>query len=102
MKSRKIIPTECSLGQLRRVINCITVAGEDDKYVYCGTSTGDILQVSTTLSAVYKLSISEISCLIVSVQISQSCPQCARSKLVNKDIIASTIFTIDTPSGKYA
>lgn len=45
-KARKITPAECSLGQLRRIINCITVAGEDDKYVYCGTTTGDVLQVS--------------------------------------------------------
>ena len=49
MKTRKIVPTECSLGQLKRIINCILVAGEDDKYVYCGTTTGDVLQVNFSM-----------------------------------------------------
>ena len=44
-EARKIIPTDCNLGQLKRIVQCIRVS-HDDKYVFCGTTTGDILQVS--------------------------------------------------------
>eukprot|EP00128_Syssomonas_multiformis_P006655 Colp12_sorted_trinity150504_noHs@14952 len=44
LPNRKIRPTDCQLGQLKRVVRCILVS-EDDQFIYCGTTSGDILQV---------------------------------------------------------
>jgi WD40 repeat protein len=41
---RKIRPTDCNIGQLRRVFTCCTI-DDDDQTMYCGTATGDVLQV---------------------------------------------------------
>ncbi|XP_068769987.1 cilia- and flagella-associated protein 52 isoform X3 [Struthio camelus] len=46
LKNRKIRPTECQTGQLRRVITCVKMA-DDDSYFYVGTSSGDILKLNT-------------------------------------------------------
>ncbi|XP_069606735.1 cilia- and flagella-associated protein 52 [Ranitomeya imitator] len=46
LPNRKMRPTECQTGQLKRVVTCLAVA-EDDSCFYCGTSTGDILKVNT-------------------------------------------------------
>ncbi|GAB0197835.1 cilia- and flagella-associated protein 52 [Grus japonensis] len=46
LANRKIRPTECQTGQLRRVITCAKMA-DDDNYFYVGTSTGDVLKVNT-------------------------------------------------------
>ncbi|XP_033117800.1 cilia- and flagella-associated protein 52-like [Anneissia japonica] len=43
--NRKIRPTDCTMGQLKRVVRSIEVS-EDDKFFYCGTTSGDVLQVS--------------------------------------------------------
>lgn len=43
--THKIIPTDCNLGQMKRVVNCLQMA-KDDEHVYCGTTTGDVLQVN--------------------------------------------------------
>jgi WD40 repeat protein len=43
--NRKIRPADCALGQLKRVITSITI-DDSDEYMYCGTKTGDCLQVS--------------------------------------------------------
>ncbi|KAH1183141.1 cilia- and flagella-associated protein 52 [Mauremys mutica] len=45
LPNRKIRPTECQTGPLKRVITCIMVA-EDDSYFYVGTSSGDILKLN--------------------------------------------------------
>lgn len=45
LANRKIRPSDCQLGQLKRVINSISI-DEEDKFMYCGTATGDLLQVS--------------------------------------------------------
>ncbi|XP_036408816.1 cilia- and flagella-associated protein 52-like [Megalops cyprinoides] len=45
MNSRKIRPTECQIGQLRRIVICIEVS-EDDSFFYCGTTSGDILKIN--------------------------------------------------------
>ncbi len=42
--SRKVTPTDCNLGQIKRIINCVQIA-DDDAFMYCGTTTGDVLQV---------------------------------------------------------
>ena len=39
---RKLVPSECKLGQIKRVVECLGVHGGN---VYCGTSTGDVLKV---------------------------------------------------------
>uniref|UniRef100_A0A8C0EGU5 Cilia- and flagella-associated protein 52 n=1 Tax=Bubo bubo TaxID=30461 RepID=A0A8C0EGU5_BUBBB len=46
LANRKIHPTECQTGQLRRVIMCVKVA-DDDNYFYVGTSSGDVLKLNT-------------------------------------------------------
>ena len=43
-QARKIVPTDCNLGQLKRIVKCIQVS-EDDQHMYCGTTSGDVLQV---------------------------------------------------------
>jgi len=43
--NRKIRPTDCRLGQLKRVCKSIVV-DEYDEFMYCGTTSGDVLQVS--------------------------------------------------------
>ncbi|XP_072414529.1 cilia- and flagella-associated protein 52 [Chiloscyllium punctatum] len=45
LPNRKIRPTECQTGPLKRMINCIEVT-KDDSFFYCGTTTGDILMIS--------------------------------------------------------
>uniref|UniRef100_A0A8D0EWU9 Cilia- and flagella-associated protein 52 n=1 Tax=Strix occidentalis caurina TaxID=311401 RepID=A0A8D0EWU9_STROC len=46
LANRKIHPTECQTGHLRRVIMCVKVA-DDDNYFYVGTSSGDVLKLNT-------------------------------------------------------
>ena len=43
--NRKLKPYECNLGQQRRVIKCVHLDINDD-FMYCGTITGDIIEVS--------------------------------------------------------
>jgi len=45
LANRKIRPADCQLGQLKRVIHSISI-DESDEFMYCGTATGDLLQVS--------------------------------------------------------
>ncbi|KAJ3079705.1 Cilia- and flagella-associated protein 52 [Rhizoclosmatium hyalinum] len=42
---RKIRATDCQTGQIKRIVKCITV-DQDDEFMYCGTTTGDLLQVN--------------------------------------------------------
>ncbi|KAF5832700.1 flagellar associated protein [Dunaliella salina] len=43
--NNKLRPQEAQMGQLQRVFKSITV-DHRDQYAYCGTSTGDVLQIS--------------------------------------------------------
>lgn len=43
-QTRKIVANDCNLGQLKRIVRCIQVS-PDDGYMFCGTSSGDVLQV---------------------------------------------------------
>lgn len=43
--ARKIRPTDCKLGNLKRVFNCIAITA-DDETIYAGTQSGDVLQIS--------------------------------------------------------
>ncbi|XP_060723217.1 cilia- and flagella-associated protein 52 [Tachysurus vachellii] len=45
LPNRKIRPTECQTGQLKRIIKCIEIV-EDDSFFYCGTTSGDVLRVN--------------------------------------------------------
>ncbi|XP_078426734.1 cilia- and flagella-associated protein 52 [Cetorhinus maximus] len=45
LPNRKIRPTECQTGPLKRMINCIEVT-KDDSFFYCGSTSGDILMIS--------------------------------------------------------
>lgn len=42
--NRKIRPTDCNCGQLRRVFTCCTI-DDDDQTMYAGTETGDVFQI---------------------------------------------------------
>lgn len=43
-ENRNMVPHDCRMGQLKRLITCLTV-DDDDQYVYCGTTSGDVLCV---------------------------------------------------------
>ncbi|XP_028829346.1 cilia- and flagella-associated protein 52 isoform X2 [Denticeps clupeoides] len=45
LSNRKIRPTDCQTGQLKRTVNCIAIS-EDDSFFFCGTTSGDILKVN--------------------------------------------------------
>lgn len=45
MENRKIRPTDVSMGQVKRIVKCIEVL-DNDKFFYCGTSTGDIIAIN--------------------------------------------------------
>ncbi|XP_033630475.1 cilia- and flagella-associated protein 52-like [Asterias rubens] len=45
--NRKIRPVDCNMGQLKRYVKCIEVSN-DDKYFYCGTTSGDVLQINVS------------------------------------------------------
>lgn len=42
--NNKLRATDIQMGQVRRMFNCILV-DMDDQYAYCGTTSGDLLQV---------------------------------------------------------
>lgn len=42
--TNKLVPSDVQLGQLRRCFTCVTVDAAD-QYMYCGCTTGDVLQV---------------------------------------------------------
>nr|XP_046266536.1 cilia- and flagella-associated protein 52 [Scatophagus argus] len=43
--NRKIKPTECQTGKLKRIVKCIEIS-EDDQLIFCGTTSGDIMKVN--------------------------------------------------------
>ncbi|KAI9207349.1 quinon protein alcohol dehydrogenase-like superfamily [Polychytrium aggregatum] len=45
LTQRKVRATDCQTGQIKRIVKCITV-DSDDEFMYCGTTTGDLLQVN--------------------------------------------------------
>jgi len=45
LTNRKIRPTDCKLGQLKRVVQCLVIDREDN-YMYCGTLSGDVLKIA--------------------------------------------------------
>lgn len=42
--TNKLVPSDVQLGQLRRCFTCLAV-DTADQYMYCGTTSGDVLQV---------------------------------------------------------
>jgi len=54
LKNRKLLPEDCNLGTLKRNVQSVTIDPED-KFFYCGTTTGDILKINfeTKLLVVY-------------------------------------------------
>ena len=45
LKNRKLLPEDCNLGTLKRNVQSVTI-DPDDKFFYCGTTTGDILKIN--------------------------------------------------------
>ncbi|KAJ3055850.1 Cilia- and flagella-associated protein 52, partial [Quaeritorhiza haematococci] len=43
--ARKVRATDCQTGQIKRIVKCLTI-DEGDEMMYCGTTTGDVLQVN--------------------------------------------------------
>ncbi|XP_075898976.1 cilia- and flagella-associated protein 52 [Nelusetta ayraudi] len=43
--NRKIKATDCQTGKLKRIVKCIEIS-EDDQFIYCGTTTGDIMKIN--------------------------------------------------------
>ncbi|XP_023385618.1 cilia- and flagella-associated protein 52 [Pteropus vampyrus] len=69
--NRKIRPTECQTGQMKRIVLCITMAS-DDCFFYLGTTSGDILKMnprtklladSGPVKEKFSLGVSAIKCL---------------------------------------
>ncbi|XP_002736733.1 cilia- and flagella-associated protein 52-like [Saccoglossus kowalevskii] len=54
LSNRKIRPTDVRMGQLKRIVKCIEI-DEADEFIYCGTTSGDILKVgvNTCIMAEY-------------------------------------------------
>ncbi|KAI8910144.1 WD40-repeat-containing domain protein [Gorgonomyces haynaldii] len=44
-QQRKIRPTDVQTGQIKRIVKCIAI-DKDDELMYCGTTTGDLMQVN--------------------------------------------------------
>ncbi|KAI8814379.1 quinon protein alcohol dehydrogenase-like superfamily [Cladochytrium replicatum] len=42
---RKVRPTDCQTGQIKRIVKCIVI-DDNDEHMYCGTTTGDLLQLN--------------------------------------------------------
>jgi WD40 repeat protein len=53
-ETRKVRPTDCQTGQIKRIVKCITV-DENDEYMYCGTTTGDLMKLDLN-TKLYKMS----------------------------------------------
>lgn len=45
VENRKIRPTDVGTGQTKRIITCMSLTA-DDKTLYCGTTTGDVLGIN--------------------------------------------------------
>ncbi|XP_049900646.1 cilia- and flagella-associated protein 52 [Epinephelus moara] len=45
LTNRKIRPTECQTGKLKRIVKCVEIT-EDDRFIFCGTTSGDIMKVN--------------------------------------------------------
>ncbi|KAK2816865.1 hypothetical protein Q5P01_025056 [Channa striata] len=45
LTNRKIRPTECQTGKLKRIVRCIEMT-EDDQFIFCGTTSGDIMKIN--------------------------------------------------------
>ncbi|XP_028988356.1 cilia- and flagella-associated protein 52 isoform X2 [Betta splendens] len=45
LRNRKIRPTECQTGKLKRIVKCIEMS-EDDQFIFCGTTSGDIMKIN--------------------------------------------------------
>lgn len=43
-KSFKFVVVDCQLGHIKRFINCVSI-DSTDTFAYCGTRTGDILEI---------------------------------------------------------
>ncbi|XP_008686226.1 cilia- and flagella-associated protein 52 [Ursus maritimus] len=71
LPNRKIWPTECQTGQMKRIVMSITMA-DDDSFFYLGTTTGDILKMNPRTKLLadtgpakdkFSLGVSAIKCL---------------------------------------
>lgn len=73
VQNRIIRPTDCSMGQLKRIVKCIQVS-KDDQYIYCGTTSGDVLQVNvrTKLLCHYGPTKDKFSLGVVSISLMDS------------------------------
>ncbi|KAM3623149.1 uncharacterized protein V6R79_007690 [Siganus canaliculatus] len=45
LTNRKIEPTECKTGNLKRIVKCLEIS-TDDEFIFCGTTSGDIMKIN--------------------------------------------------------
>ncbi|KAM9315277.1 cilia- and flagella-associated protein 52 [Pholidichthys leucotaenia] len=45
LPNRKIRATECKMGKLSRIVKCLQIS-EDDQFIFCGTTSGDIMKIN--------------------------------------------------------
>uniref|UniRef100_A0A7N6AUJ5 Cilia- and flagella-associated protein 52 n=1 Tax=Anabas testudineus TaxID=64144 RepID=A0A7N6AUJ5_ANATE len=47
LPNRKIRPTECQTGKLKRIVKyCTGITDKDDRFIFCGTTSGDIMKIN--------------------------------------------------------
>ncbi|CAD7696135.1 unnamed protein product [Ostreobium quekettii] len=56
--NNKLREMDVQLGQLRRIFNCICIDSQD-RFVYCGTTSGDVLQISIETKLMKNLGIAK-------------------------------------------
>jgi len=71
LPNKKIRPTNVNMGQMKRVCTNVLLDAED-KFAYCGTQTGDILEISLD-SALFKRTVPK-NCLSLGVTCSAMLP----------------------------
>ncbi|XP_064890452.1 cilia- and flagella-associated protein 52-like isoform X1 [Columba livia] len=100
--TKKIHPSECYAGQLRRITVCVQMTDDDGDF-YLGTTSGDVLKVNTSskvltacgpqkkkLSMVSSSSVTPILSLSCSLLVTEGRATCGRT--ITKRILRLTLF----------
>ena len=54
LEERKMYGTDVKIGKMKREINCLVI-NETDEYVYCGTTSGDIIKARLMMILIFFL-----------------------------------------------
>lgn len=59
LEERKIYGMDVKIGKMKREINCLVI-NENDEYVYCGTTSGDIIKARFMIIFVFLFFLSSL------------------------------------------